>query len=91
MNAKKQIRRILLLSISLKRCVNLLTRGGSTYFIDIVDTDYINSLCNIEEGVGYLDDQRLNNIINDLYRHKRKGKIIYIIVTAVCHLANRYG
>jgi hypothetical protein len=83
---EKKIRRILLLSLGLNGCIHLLTRGGST---DFIDTDYIK--CNIEQGVGYLDDTRLRNIITDLYRHKRKGKIIYITATAVCHLANRYG
>lgn len=86
---EKKIRRILLLSLGLNGCIHLLTRGGSTDFIDIIDTDYIK--CNIEQGVRYLDDTRLRNIITDLYRHKRKGKIIYITATAVCHLANRYG
>lgn len=85
---EKKIRRILLLSLGLNGCIHLLTRGGST---DLIDTDYIKSLCKIEQGVGYLDDKRLRNIINDLYRYKRKGKIIYITATAVCHLANRYG
>lgn len=88
---EKKIRKILLLSLGLHGCIHLLTRGGSTDFIDMIDTNYIKLLCNIEEGVRYLDDKRLRNIINDLYRHKRKGKIIYITATAVCHLANRYG
>ena len=85
---EKKIRRILLLSLGLNGCIHLLTRGGST---DLIDTDYIKLLYNSEEGVRYLDDKRLRNIINDLYRHKRKGKIIFITATAVCHLANRYG
>jgi len=85
---EKKIRRILLLSLGLNGCIHLLTRGGSIDFIDIIDTDYIK--CHIEQGVGYLDNKPLRNIITDLYRHKRKGKIIYITATAVCHLANRY-
>ena len=64
-------------------------RGGSTDFL--IDTDYIKSACNIEEGVHYLDATRLKNIIVDLYRHKSKGQIIYIIATALCHIANQYG
>ena len=86
---EKKIRKILLLSLGLNGCIHLLTRGGST---EIIDTDYLlKELCNIEQGVRYLDDKRLRNIITDLYRHKRKGKIIYITATAACHLANRYG
>lgn len=86
---EKKIRKILLLSLGLHGCIHLLTRGGST---GIVDTDYLlKEFCKIEQGIGYLDDRRLRNIITDLYRHKRKGKIIYITATAACHLANRYG
>ena len=91
MNAKKKIRRILLLSLGLTGYISLLPRGGSKDFLDIVDTDYIKRLYDIDEGVRYLDDQRLKNIIHDLYAHKRKGKIIYITATALCHLTNRYG
>lgn len=45
----------------------------------------------MKEGVRYLDDKRLRNIVNDLYRSKRKGKIIFITVTALCYIANGYG
>lgn len=89
---EKMIRKILSLSLGLNGYMGilLLRRGGSTDFIDLIDTDYLNK-CNIEPGVRYLDDARLRNIIVDLYRHKRKGKIIYITATAVCYLAKRYG
>ena len=88
---EKKIRKILYLSLGLNvySCVHILTRGGSTNFIDMVDTDYIQ--CNIEKGVRYLDDTRLRNIIKDLYKHKRKGKIIYITATALCHISHKYG
>ena len=86
---EKKIRRILLLSLGLNGCIHLLTRGGSKNFTNLVNTDYIKST--IDQGVRYLDDKRLRNIITDLYRHKRKGKILYITATAACHLANRYG
>ena len=86
---EKKIRKILYLSLGLSGCIHLFTRGGST---KIIDTDYLlEELCNIEQGVRYLDDKRLRNIITDLYRHKRKAKIIYITATALCHLANLYG
>ena len=62
-------------------------RGGS----DLIDVDYIIKKCEIEEGLRYLDENRLRQIIQDLYKYKRKGKIIYITVTAACHIANRYG
>ena len=88
---EKKIRRILYLSLGLNGygCVYILTRGGSTDFIDIVNTDYIK--CTIDQGVRYLDDKRLRNIVKDLYGHKHKGKIIYITATALCHLTRRYG
>ena len=88
---EKKLRKILLLSLglSVSGYTHLLTRGGSTDFL--IDTDYIKSACNIQEGVRYLDDIRLRNIITDLYRHKGKGKIIYVTATALCHIANKYG
>ena len=88
---EKKIRKILLLSLGVSGCAHLLTRGGSTDFLNLIDTDYIRAACNITEGVNYLDDHRIRNIIADLYRHKSKGKIIYITATAVCHIVNRYG
>ena len=60
-------------------------RGGT----DFIDVDYID--CDIEDGLRFLDHNRLRKIIHDLYRYKRRGKIIYITTTAVCHLANTYG
>jgi hypothetical protein len=86
---EKKIRKILLLSLGLSVTgyTHLLTRGGS----NIIDTDYIKAACIIEEGVRYLDDTRLRNIITDVYRHKVKGQIIYVTATALCHIANRYG
>ena len=83
---EKRIRRILLLSLGLNRSIHLLTRGGTLEFINV---DYIQ--CGVDDGVSYLNDNRLKNIIHDLYRKKRKGKMIYITATALCHLANRYG
>ena len=80
---QKKIRRILYLSLGLN--TYLLIRGGD----DFINVDYIQ--CNIEDGLRYLDDTRLRRIIHNLYRHKRKGKLIYIIATAVCHLANQHG
>ena len=90
---EKKIRKILLLSLglSVSGYAHLLTRGGSTDFLNLIDTDYIKSACNIKEGIHYLDDIRLRNIITDLYRHKGKGKVIYITATALCHIANQYG
>ena len=60
-------------------------RGGS----NLINTDYID--CGIEKGLRYLDNDRLREIIDDLYRYKSKGKVIYITATAACHLAKRYG
>jgi len=66
-------------------------RGGLADFLNMIDTDYIKSACNIEEDVLYLNDKRLRNIIIDLYRHKGKGKIICVTATALCHIVNEYG
>jgi hypothetical protein len=82
---EKKLRRILYLSLGLNGYSYLLIRGGSN-FINVDDI-----VCAIDEGLRYLDDPRLRNIIHDLYRHKRKGKIIYITATALCHLTHRYG
>lgn len=60
-------------------------RGGA----DFIDVSCIE--CEIEEGLQYLDNNYLQKIIHNLYRHKRKGQIIYITATAICHLANDYG
>ena len=90
---EKKIRKILLLSLGLSVTgyTHLLTRRGSTDFLNLIDTDYVKSACNIKEGIHYLDDIRLRNIIIDLYRHKGKGKVIYITATALCHIATHYG
>ena len=87
----KRMRRILLLSLGVNECLHLLMRGGSTEFINYIDSDYIMAQCTIEPGVQYLDDTRLRNIITDLYSHKRKGKIIYVTATALCHTLKHYG
>ena len=83
---QKKIKRILYLSLGLNGLTYILMRGGTNF----INVDYIR--CDIEEGdLRFLDNNRLRKIIHDLYRHKRKGKIIYITATAVCHLANQYG
>ena len=52
----------------------------------------MNSPESIEQGLGYLDNKRLKNIIHDIYRYKRnKNKVIFITATAVCHLSRQYG
>lgn len=56
---------------------------------DYIDVDYID--CGVEEGLRYLDNDRIRKIIHDLYAHKRRGRLIYITATAVCHLAKTYG
>ena len=73
------------MGLNLNSSVYFLCRGGS----DIIDVDSIS--CRIEEGIRYLDNTRLRNIIHDLYSHKRKRKLIHITATAACHLAHRYG
>ena len=86
---ERKIRQIRLLSLALNGSVYLLICGGATDFMSMVDTTHIK--CYFEQGVNYSDDVRLRNIVNDLYRYKRKGKLIYITATAVCHLADMYG
>lgn len=77
----------LLLSLSLKECIHFSIRGGSEF----TNVEYIREKCNIAKGVRYLDDNRLRNIIHDLYRHKKKARIIYITATALYHLSDQYG
>jgi len=60
-------------------------RGGENF----INVDYID--CGIESGLQYLDNDRLRKIIHHLFKNKRKGKVIYITATALCHLANQYG
>ena len=85
---QKKLQKIAILALGVSGSVHLLNRGGST---DLIDTDYIKDICQIDSGIRYLDDRRLKNIVIDLYWHKRKGQIIYITATALCHLAGRYG
>ena len=65
-------------------------QGGSNHgFIDFIDVDYID--CEIDQGIRYLNNDRIRKIIHDLYSHKRIGSIVYITATAACHLAKRHG
>lgn len=82
----EKIRRIIYLASSVSGLSYIsINRGGA----DFINVDYIN--CNIEDGLRFLDNDRLRKIIHNLYSYKRRGKIIYITSTAVCHLANQYG
>lgn len=82
---EKQIRRIVYLALASNGLSYILMRGGANF----IDVDHIE--CGIEEGLRFVDNDRLRKIVHNLYRHKRRGKIIYITATALCHLANRYG
>lgn len=86
----EKLRKILLLSLGLSSSANiyLLQRAGAD---DIIDIDYIRMKCTIEEGIRYLDDNRLRQILHDLYKSKAKRKVIYVTSTALCHVANQYG
>ena len=54
---EKKIRKLLLVSLGLSRSIHFLTRGGSTDFINMVNTDYI--VCKIDEGVNYLHNSNI--------------------------------
>lgn len=82
---KPRMRLIVYLVLGLDVMSRILIRGGR----DFIDVSYIN--CQIEEGLRFLDNDRLRKIVHDLYRYKRRDKILYIIATAICHLANEYG
>lgn len=94
---ERKIRRIFYLTFALSGCVHLLPRGGTGFtddFVgeDIIDVGYIYDQCHqIKDGGNFLDNDRLRNIVVDLYSHKRRGKIIYITATALCHLVQHYG
>ena len=84
----QRLRRVLAVSLSGASGVamfNILKYRNGAY----IDVDYID--CGVEEGLRYLDNDRIRKIIHDLYANKRRGKIIYITATAVCHLAKTYG
>lgn len=83
---EEKIRRIVYLACGLSGLSYIsMCRGGA----DFINVDYID--CDIEDGLRFLDNDRLRKIIHNLYRYKRRGKIIYITSTALCHLANQYG
>lgn len=83
---QQKLRRIIYLAggVSVFSYISM-CRGGT----DFIDVDYID--CGIEEGLRYLDNDRLGKIVHDLYKQKRKGKIIYITATALSHVAHQYG
>ena len=85
---EKKLRRILILSLGLNGCAYFLPRGGED-FLNFISTEYLQ--CGIEEGLRFLDDNRLKSIILSMYRSKSKGGIIFITVTALCQLARLYG
>lgn len=60
-------------------------RGGD----DFIDVSYIQ--CHIEEGLSYLDDQRLRRIVHTLFKNKMKRKVIHITATALCLLVRKYN
>ena len=83
---EEKLRRVLYLACGLSGLTYAsMYRGGA----DFINVDYLD--CGIENGVHFLDNDRLRKIIHDLYSHKRKGQMIYITATALCHLANQYG
>lgn len=81
----KKYRRILHFALGLDGLSRILIRGGGEF----IDVSYIE--CGIDEGVRFLDNERLRKIIHDLYRSKSKNRIIYITGTALCHLSKMYG
>lgn len=85
---ERRIRRIMYLALGLDGLSRFLIRGGADP-IQFVDSS--NVKCGIEEGVRFLDNDRLRKIIHDLYRRKRRNKIIYITASAACHLCRHYG
>lgn len=89
----EKLKKIMLLALGVSGATNLylLQRAGSIEEIFDFDTGYLRERCTIEEGVRYLDDNRLRNIIHNLHKNKVKGRIIYITATALCHIANTYG
>ena len=83
---QERIRRIVYLACGFSGLSYIsISRGGA----DFIDVDSI--YCGVEDGLPFLNNHRLIKIIHYLYRYKRRDKIIYIIATAVCHIANQYG
>lgn len=85
---KNRLKKIIYLSlgISLGTSVGFLSRGGV-----LIDSDYIRDRCQIETGIGFLDNPRFRQIVKNLYKYKKQGQIIYITATALCYLITDHG
>lgn len=79
----KKINKIGLLARGFGKMSKIAIRGGQ--LVDVSDIT-----CGIEEGLRFLDNDNFKLIIHKLYRNKRKGKLIYITATALCHLIHNH-
>jgi len=80
----QKIHRIAYLACGLSLSSISLFRGGDNF----INVDYLE--CGIEKGLRYVDNDPIRKIVHDLFRYKRRGKIIYITATAACHLVKVY-
>jgi len=87
-NKEKRVRQIADFAVGFKTGLHASIYRGGQYMID---TDSIKELCVIEEGVGYLDNDRLRKIIHYLYEYKKVNNVIFITATALCKLVLEYG
>ena len=47
--------------------------------------------CGLEEGLRYVNNNRVRKLVESLYPHKTRKGVIFITATALCHLVKRYG
>lgn len=70
----------------------LASRGGDT-LVPLLNV--AAEQCEIDQGLGFLDSERLRKIIYSNHGSKairtRNGKILYITASAACFIAKRYG
>ena len=88
----QRLKKILFVSLGVN-AYSLFLRGGtdSELVNDFVDVEYIRNKCIIQDGISFLDHERLRNLVHSLYSYKRTGKIIYVTATVLCSIAQIWG
>lgn len=70
----------------------LQVKGGDKIVVDLVD-DYIDvehNNCVVEEGIFYVNHEKLRKLVSDLYPYKVRNGVIFITKAALCQLAHLY-
>lgn len=90
---KQNLKQLKIFYLATSNYVNALgIQGGDQEQLIVTGhVDVTHSDCSITEGVGYLENQYLKDIIIRFYGRKTINGIIYITKTALCQLASVYG